>query len=216
VLAGIQIPIGLNNFARFPKPALQAAGPHHFLELRFRILSVAMTFALGLLVAVIFNDRSLPGRKLITTLLLIPYTIPSLITIMVWRGMLNPNWNRESHARSLIGWAPPGLQTRSGPRRRSSWSTCGWDSVLHADLQRRRRPFRWIRTTPPKSTEPTSGSDFWNITLPLLLAVGPLLVARSCSTSTTSTSSSCSLRAGRRSPGHSTEAGHTDILISCV
>ena len=29
-------------------------------------------------------------RKLIRTLLIIPYTIPALLTILVWRGMLNP------------------------------------------------------------------------------------------------------------------------------
>ncbi len=51
----------------------------------FPFLTVLTTFFLGLFTAMLFND--LPGRKIIRSLLIIPYTIPSLVTILIWRGM---------------------------------------------------------------------------------------------------------------------------------
>jgi ABC-type sugar transport system permease subunit len=54
----------------------------------FALLSVALSFALGLGVSLLFDD--LPGRRLIRALLIIPYPIPVLISVLIWRSMLNP------------------------------------------------------------------------------------------------------------------------------
>jgi ABC-type sugar transport system permease subunit len=44
------------------------------------------TFALGLAIAIMFNEPDFPLKRLIRSLLIIPYTIPGLISIIIWRG----------------------------------------------------------------------------------------------------------------------------------
>ncbi len=65
------------------------------------------TFFLGLAIAIMFNDKDFPLKKLIRSLLIIPYTIPGLISIIIWRGMLNSEFGVVNRVlEGLIGWAP--------------------------------------------------------------------------------------------------------------
>jgi arabinogalactan oligomer / maltooligosaccharide transport system permease protein len=104
---GYQFIIGGENFARFFRsPAIR--GPlvrvitWNFL---FAFLSVFTTFFLGLFVALLVND--LPMTKLLRSFLIIPYTIPSLLTILVWKGMLNPQLGVVSRGLTdIFGSAP--------------------------------------------------------------------------------------------------------------
>ena len=86
---GFRSNVGIDNFTRFfNSPAFRGPLVRIILwNFAFAFLSVFMTFALGLTIAYIFNDPEMPGRKLIQSLLLIPYTIPSLITILIWKGI---------------------------------------------------------------------------------------------------------------------------------
>jgi arabinogalactan oligomer / maltooligosaccharide transport system permease protein len=54
----------------------------------FAFLSVALSFLVGLGVALLFED--LPGNRIIRALLIVPYPIPVLISVLIWRSMLNP------------------------------------------------------------------------------------------------------------------------------
>jgi arabinogalactan oligomer / maltooligosaccharide transport system permease protein len=73
----------------------------------FALLSVLFSFALGLMIAVVFG-RSMPGQRLIKSLLIIPFAVPQVITILVWRGLMNP----------LIGPVPQALQEHIQPAGR--------------------------------------------------------------------------------------------------
>jgi arabinogalactan oligomer/maltooligosaccharide transport system permease protein len=55
----------------------------------FSVMSVLLSFALGLLLALVFNDPRMKGRRFYRSLIIIPYAIPSFMTALVWRGMLN-------------------------------------------------------------------------------------------------------------------------------
>ena len=55
----------------------------------FAFLSVATTFALGLFLAIVFNDPRVRGRKIYRSLLILPYAFPGFLSALVWRGMLN-------------------------------------------------------------------------------------------------------------------------------
>lgn len=218
---GFQIFIGFQNFVDFFRsPALR--GPLVLIivwNFIFAFLSVAMTFALGLAVALIFNDRDLPGRKLITTLLLIPYTIPSLITIMVWRGLLNPEVGIiNTTLEGLIGWAPPWFTD-------PIWAKV---AILLVNLWLG-YPYFMLICSGALQAIPTEiygaakvdGANFWQrfwkITLPLLLvAVGPLLVASFIFNFNNFNIIFLFIEGGPPIAGASTEAGHTDILISYV
>jgi len=146
----------------------------------FAFFSLLLNFGLGLAIAVLFNDKSFPLKKLIRSLLLIPYTVPALITILIWRGMLNSDLGVISRAMdSLFGWSPP-------------WFTDAWwarIAILLVNLWLSYPYFMLICSGALQSINEdyygaaqVDGASRWQqfryITLPLLLiAVGPLLVA---------------------------------------
>jgi ABC-type sugar transport system permease subunit len=218
---GFQVPVGTENYAQFfTSPALR--GPLVRIitwNFAFAFLSVVMTFALGLAVALIFNDPTIPGRKLIRTLLLVPYTIPSLITIMVWRGLLNPELgiiNRTLD--SLIGWSPAWFTD-------PFWAKA---AILIVNLWLGYPYFMLICSGAlqaiPEDIYGAAEVDganvwqrFWRITLPLLLvAVGPLLVASFVFNFNNFNIIFLFIEGGPPIAGAATRAGHTDILISYV
>ena len=55
----------------------------------FSTLTVASPFALGLLLAMVFDNERMRGKKIYRMLMIIPYALPTFMTILVWRGMIN-------------------------------------------------------------------------------------------------------------------------------
>jgi ABC-type sugar transport system permease subunit len=213
--------IKFNNFRDFfVSPALR--GP--LLEVTtwnfaFAFFSLLLNFSLGLVIAVLFNDRNFPLKKLIRSLLIVPYTVPALITILVWRGMMNPDVGVINQTmEKLFGWSPP-------------WFTDQWwarTAILLINLWLSYPYFMLICSGALQSISEdyynaaqVDGASSWQqfryITLPLLLvAVGPLLVA-----SFTFNFNNFNLiylfnAGGPPIAGTPTPAGHTDILISYV
>ncbi|MBK8903993.1 MAG: ABC transporter permease subunit [Anaerolineaceae bacterium] len=218
---GFQAVVGFENFTRFFKsPALQ--GPLVRIitwNFAFAFLSVFMTFSLGLTIALIYNDPSFPGKKLIQSFLLIPYTIPSLITILIWRGLLNTQVGIINRTLTqLIGTAPP-------------WTENQWwakVAILLVNLWLG-YPYFMLICSGALQAIPTElyhaaevdGANVWQrfrkITLPLLLvAVGPLLVASFTFNFNNFNLIYLFIQGGPPIAGATTRAGHTDILISYV
>ena len=185
----------------------------------FAFFSLLLNFSLGLAIAVMFNDPYFPLKKLIRTLLIIPYTVPALLTILIWRGMLNPELGViDRLLEGLFGWAP-------------GWFTDpGWAKVaiLLINLWLSYPYFMLICSGALQSIPEdyyaaaevdgaNSWQRFWKITLPLLLvAVGPLLVA-SFVFNFNNFNLIYIFNAGNPPmAGTPTPAGHTDILISYV
>jgi ABC-type sugar transport system permease subunit len=71
----------------------------------FSLFSVLLSFALGLMIALLFEN--LKYKRLIRTLLIVPYPIPVLVSIMVWRALLNENMGLVTTViASLFGFTP--------------------------------------------------------------------------------------------------------------
>ncbi len=218
---GFSATIGLTNFKRFfTSPALR--GPLLRIvtwNFSFAILSLLLNFALGLFIAVLYNEPGFPLKKLIQTLLIIPYTIPALLTILVWRGMLNPEVGVISETlKALFGWAP-------------RWFSDQWwakVAILLINLWLSYPYFMLVCSGSLQSishdyydaaeVDGASGwQRFWHITMPLLLvAVGPLLI--SSFVFNFNNFNLIYIFNGGNPPiaGSPTPAGHTDILISYV
>ncbi|MEW6401940.1 MAG: ABC transporter permease subunit [Chloroflexota bacterium] len=213
--------VQLTNFRDFfLSPALRGPLVRIILwNFAFAFFSLLLNFSLGLAIAIMFNDKYIPFKKIIRSLLLIPYTVPALITILIWRGMLNPELGVfDRILESLFGWAPP-------------WFTDQWwakIAILIVNLWLSYPYFMLICSGTLQSISEdyyaaaqvdgaSPWQQFWNITLPLLMvAVGPLLVA-----SFTFNFNNFNLiylfNAGNPPmAGTPTPAGHTDILISYV
>ncbi|MCA9923028.1 MAG: ABC transporter permease subunit, partial [Anaerolineales bacterium] len=218
---GFQATVGMENFSRFfNSPALRGPLVRIIIwNFAFAFLSVFMTFALGLTIALIYNDPAFPGKKIIQSFLLIPYTVPALITILIWRGLLNTQVGIINKTLvSLIGVAPP-------------WTEDQWwakVAVLLVNLWLGYPYFMLIcsgalQAIPEdiyKAAE-VDGASVWQrfskITLPLLLvAVGPLLVASFTFNFNNFNLIYLFIQGGPPIAGAATRAGHTDILISYV
>jgi ABC-type sugar transport system permease subunit len=80
---------GVRNYSRFlgNRGYLRPIGEILLWNVAFSALSVLFSFLLGLTIALLFEN--LPGRRIIRSILIIPYPIPVLVSIMVWRGLLN-------------------------------------------------------------------------------------------------------------------------------
>jgi ABC-type sugar transport system permease subunit len=213
--------VGFNNFKEFfTSPALR--GPLVRIitwNFAFALFSLFLNFGLGLIIAIMFNDPLFPFKKLIRSLLIIPYTVPALLTILVWRGMLNPELGVIDRVlENWFGWAPP-------------WFTDQWwakIAILLINLWLSYPYFMLIASGALQSipedyysAAQVDGASSWqqfrHITLPLLLvAVGPLLIASFVFNFNNFNLIYIFNAGGPPMAGTPTPAGHTDILISYV
>jgi ABC-type sugar transport system permease subunit len=218
---GFREVVGIKNFRDFVTSAA-LRGPllrivaWNFI---FPFVSVLSTFFLGLAIAIMFNDKDFPMKKLIRSLLIIPYTIPGLISIIVWRGMLNAEFGVVNRVlESIIGWAP-------------HWTTeAFWAKVaiLMVNLWLG-YPYMMLISSGALASIPSDiyeaavidGASGWQafrrITLPLVLvAVGPLLIASFVYNFNNFNLIYLFIQGGPPIAGASTQAGSTDILLSYV
>jgi arabinogalactan oligomer / maltooligosaccharide transport system permease protein len=179
----------------------------------FSLMSVLLSFALGLQLALVFNDARMKGRRFYRSLIIIPYAIPSFMTALVWRGMLNQQFG------VINRWLGTNLPWLDG-----DWLP--YFSILLVNTWLG-YPYMFLvcsgalQSIPEDLTEAASvdGASgikrFRLITLPLLLvAVAPLLVA-SFAFNFNNFNLIYLLTEGRP-PIQGSTAGRTDILISYV
>jgi ABC-type sugar transport system permease subunit len=216
---GFQVWTGLDNFRRLTtSPALRGPFIRVFIwTFAFAFLTVFTTFALGLFVALVFDDPNIPGKKLIRSLLIIPYTIPSTISILIWRGMLNEQLGVLTNAlEDLVGWSPAWF---SDPM----WAKV---AIVLINLWLG-YPYMMLICSGALQAIPSDvyeagevdGAGIWQrfryLTLPLLLvAVGPLLIASFAFNFNNFNVIYLYNEGGPPIPGTITPAGHTDILIT--
>jgi len=221
IIPGFRAIIGFQNFIDFfSSPAVR--GPLIRITIWnfvFPTISVLSTFALGLAIAIMFNEPKFPLKKSIRTLLIIPYTIPGLITIIIWRGMMNPEVGVINRTlMDLFGVSIPWFT-------HATWAKI---AILIVNLWLGYPYFMLIcsgalQSIPSDLYEAAQvdGANAWHqfrkITLPLLLvSVGPLLIASYIFNFNNFNLIYLFIQGGPPIAGASIRAGHTDILISFV
>ena len=180
----------------------------------FAVASVVVTFALGLLLAVVFNDARMRGRKIYRSLVIIPYALPGFMTALVWRGMFNETYG-------INKWLPSSLEV--------SWQSATIPAMITLILVNMwlGYPYMFLVSTGALQSVPTDlkeaafvdGATGWKafrkITFPLLLvSVSPLLVASFAFNFNNFTL--IWLLTGGRPRDTGETAGTTDILLSWV
>ena len=180
----------------------------------FAVASVVVTFALGLLLAVVFNDARMRGRKIYRSLVIIPYALPGFMTALVWRGMFNETYG-------INKWLPSSLEV--------SWQSATIPAMITLILVNMwlGYPYMFLVSTGALQSVPSDlkeaafvdGATGWKafrkITFPLLLvSVSPLLVASFAFNFNNFTL--IWLLTGGRPRDTGETAGKTDILLSWV
>ena len=218
---GYYVVIGTQNFRRlFTSPALSGPFLRVFVwTFLFAFLSVLFAFCMGLFFALIFDHPKLPGKKIIRSLLIIPYALPAFISVNIWRSMFSRHFGIISQSlESLFGSSPLWLAD-------PFWARVGI-IIVQVWLG---FPYMMLICTGALQSLPTDVYEaakidgagpllqFWNITLPLLLvAVGPLLIASFAFNFNNFTVIDIYAQGGPPIAGAATPAGHTDILITYV
>ncbi len=212
--------IGIKNYRSFlERDDIRIPLTRIFLwTISFSLLSVLSTFTVGLCFALILQNRRIPFRRAFRTLLIVPWAIPGLISVAVWKGMLNPNLGVVSNLLRAIGLEAPPFFIDPG------WAKAG---ILLINLWLGYPYFMLVcsgalAAIPSDMYEAAEvdGAGWWSkfrdLTLPMLLvAVGPLLIA----SFTYNFNNFVLIEAFNEGGPPMVEsgtlpAGHTDILIS--
>lgn len=104
-LAGWKQVIGLDNYAdiftneRIREPFVRVL----LWNIAFAFLSVVMTFALGLGLAMTLKNDGMRGRSVYRSIYIVPYAIPAFLSIFVWRGLLNPDFGQINDLLNSFG-----------------------------------------------------------------------------------------------------------------
>lgn len=216
---GYMVNIGARNFIRFlTNEALRGPMIRILIwDITFAFLSVFLSFVVGLIIALVFED--LWGKSIIRALLIIPYPIPVLVSVLIWRNILNPDIGFISvNLENLFGAAPAWFLNPVWAKLAlvmiNVWLSYPYFFVITAGA---------LRAIPQEISQAATvdGASPWqafsHITLPLLLRIlSPLLIA-----SFTFNFNNFNLiyifNYGNPPMANTTiPVGHTDILISFV
>ena len=91
---GWRVPVGFDNFTtafgdpRYSTPFFKVL----IWTVVFALLSVALTFFVGLFFAVVLNDDRIRFRRVLRSFLILPYAFPAFMSYLLWRGMLNKDY----------------------------------------------------------------------------------------------------------------------------
>ena len=94
LLPGWQTTVGFDNFVRAVSDE-NIRGPLISVTIWtfvFALLSVATTFFLGLLLALVFNNTRMRFRNGYRIILILPYAFPAFLSALVWAGMMNESF----------------------------------------------------------------------------------------------------------------------------
>lgn len=216
---GWQINVGFDNFVRaFSEESIR--GP--FLSVLvwtfvFAFLSVFTCFALGLFLAIVFNDPKMKSKKYYRVLMILPYAFPGFLSALVWAGMMNQEFGFLNVV--LFGGAE------------IPWLTDEWlakISILLVNLWLG-FPYMFLICTGALQAIPddvqeaarVDGANAWqvfrSIKLPLLfVSVAPLLISSFAFNFNNFSLIYMLTGGGPRDASASVNVGATDILITLV
>ncbi len=181
------------------------------------VSSVILTFSLGMSLAIFLNDKNLAGKSIYRNLLILPYSIPFFISVLVFKGMLSKDFGIINSALSTIGIGPiPWLED-------ALWAKV---SCLLVNLWLG-FPYMFLLTTGILQSIPQSvyeaakidGASKWqsfkSITFPMILSsITPLLIGSFAFNLGNFVGIYLLTGGGPAMMGTTTPAGETDILIS--
>lgn len=216
---GWRVAVGLDNFkqmftdSRISSLFLGSLG----WTFAFAVLSVLTTFALGLLIAVIYNDPRVKGRTLYRALFILPYAFPGFLAALVWKGMLNRQFgfiNQVLLGGANIDWLGDGNLAKLSILGVNLWLGFPYMFLICTGA---------LQAIPGELTEAgiVDGAGpikrFFNVTLPLLMvSVAPLLIASFAFNFNNFSLIYMLTGGGPNYPGAPISVGETDILISMV
>lgn len=94
--------VGLDNFRLILAQANRAFWPVFAWNVIFAVATILINTVIGTFIALLLNNPDLQFRNLYRTLLIVPWALPGIITIQVWRGFLNENFGAINRFLALL------------------------------------------------------------------------------------------------------------------
>jgi arabinogalactan oligomer / maltooligosaccharide transport system permease protein len=219
LVPGWKIDVGFENFARaFGEEDIR--GPLLGVLLwtfAFAILSVALTFALGLFLAIVFNDWRMRGRRFYRIAIILPYAFPGFLSGLVWLGLFNQDFgffNQVLFGGADIPWLVDPWLAKASVLIVNLWLGFPYMFLICTGA---------LQAIPEELTDAAAvdGARPWAIfrliKFPLLLvSVAPLLISSFAFNFNNFNIIYMLTGGGPRNPAAGVDAGATDILITLV
>jgi arabinogalactan oligomer/maltooligosaccharide transport system permease protein len=178
----------------------------------YAIATVALSFAIGLFLAIALNTPGMRFLRTYRSLLIMPYAVPAFLSILVWRGLLNDEFGLVNRLLPFdVPWLFDPTWAKVSVILVSLWLTFPYFFLVSLGA---------LQSIPDELVEAArvdGGSPmqiFRRVTFPLLLvAVAPLLIA-SFAFNFNNFNNIYLLTGGGPQAADQIVAGSTDILIS--
>ncbi|MCA9930476.1 MAG: ABC transporter permease subunit [Anaerolineales bacterium] len=223
LIPGYQIPVGWRNFDRFiNNPSFRGPLlPIFIWTFIYAGGTVFIAFSFGLAIALAFG-RDMPYGRFIKSLFIIPFAVPGVLSILIWRGLLNPlngvvSTTLAEMLGQPIGWPPvfsDPFWVKVALIGINVWLVYPYFMLINSGA---------LQAIPQDMYEAAEidGANAWQqfryLTLPLLLVgVGPLLIGSFIANFNSFNTIYLFNDGGPPIAGAATPAGHSDILISYV
>ncbi len=216
---GWTVHVGFDNFVRlFTDPTMvQPLAMVTTWTFVWAVLSVLVPFAMGLILAIIYNDERIRGRKILRTLFILPYAFPAFMSALLFRGMFNAEFgvvNEFFFGGANIDWLGDPWLARFAVLFVNIWLTYPYFFLVCTGA---------IQALPADALEAASidGAGRFrqlrSIILPLVLvATAPLLISSFAFAFNNFTIIYMFNNGGPAIPGAPYALGATDILISAI
>ena len=188
---------------------------------QFAFFSVALAFIVGLFLAITLNNEKVKFQKIYRSIYILPYAIPGFISILVFRGLLNPDFGLVNDwldpLYELLNIEPIRWFRTEGSSKAAVLLVNTWLGfpymflIVTGALQS--IPNELIEAS--KVDGATPRQSFWKITFPLLLvSISPLLIGAFAYNFNNFTLIFLLTGGGPPIVGADVSVGYTDILIS--
>jgi len=214
---GWRVVIGFDNFtdvatdARIREPFVRV----------FAVIVVILQLALGLLLAINFQDRRMRGKKIYRAILILPWAMPAFISVIVWRALLNQRFGKLNDLiepvtnlvrDDRIPWLTDPFWAKAAVILVTVWLGFPYMFLVASGA---------LQAIPEDLKEAarvdgaTSRKVFWKITFPLLMvSIAPLIIASFGFNFNNFINIFLLTEGGPPLVGYEVPVGHTDILIS--
>jgi arabinogalactan oligomer / maltooligosaccharide transport system permease protein len=178
----------------------------------FALLTVVLSFAFGLLMALVFNSERLRGQRLYRSLLILPYAMPSFAMLLVWRDMFNTDFGLINRMFGLdINWFGTPWSARAAIIMVQIWLSYPYMFLVSTGALQA-IPADLIEAAQVDGAKPLYA--FRTITFPLLLvALAPLLIS-SFAFNFNNFNAIYLTSEGGPFPADNPQVGATDLLIT--
>ncbi|MDU3834541.1 MAG: maltose ABC transporter permease MalF [Enterobacter hormaechei] len=211
--------IGWDNFTRvFTDEGIQKPFFAIFVwTVVFSVLTVILTVAVGMVLACLVQWESLKGKAIYRVLLILPYAVPSFISILIFKGLFNQSFGEINMMLSALfgikpAWFSDPTTARSMIIIVNTWLGYPYMMILCMGL---------LKAIPDDLYEASAMDgagpfqNFFKITLPLLIKpLTPLMIASFAFNFNNFVLIQLLTNGGPDRLGTTTPAGYTDLLVS--